>query len=87
MPAAGTKRRRSWLARELQKSGVRVFPSAANFFLADFGKTGPAFFKKLARHNILVRERSKDLGPGYARITIGTQAELDKFLRLFREKN
>lgn len=84
---AGTKRRRSWLACELQKSGVRVFPSAANFLLADFGKTGPAFFRKLARHNILVRERSKDLGPGYARITIGTQAELDKFLRLFREKN
>jgi histidinol-phosphate aminotransferase len=76
------KRLRSWLARELVKLGVRVFPSAANFLLADFGKAGPAFFKKLARHNILVRERSHDLGPGYARITIGTQAELKKLLTL-----
>jgi histidinol-phosphate aminotransferase len=84
---AGTKRRRAWFTRELQKSGVRVFPSAANFLLADFGETGPAFFKKLARHNILVRERAKDIGPGYARITIGTQTEMDKFLRLFRQKN
>ena len=84
---AGTKRRRVWFTRALQALGVRVFPSAANFLLADFGENGPAFFRKLARHNILVRERSKDLGPGYVRITIGTQAELEKFLRLLRQKN
>ena len=84
---SATKRRREWLSRELQKDGVRVFPSAANFVLADFGDAGPAFFRKLARHDILVRERSKDLGPGYARITIGTQAEMDHFLRLLRQKD
>ena len=77
------KRLRTWFAHELTKRGVRVFPSSANFLLADFGKNGPAFFKKLTRHNILVRERSHDLGPGYARITIGTQAELKKLLQLF----
>ncbi len=60
-----------------------VFPSDANFLLADFGKSGPAFFRKLARHKILVRERSHDLGPGYVRITIGTQAELNKLLQLY----
>ncbi len=76
------KRLRTWLARELQRRGVRVFPSAANFLLADFGESGPAFFKRLAAHNILVRERSHDLGPGYARVTIGTQSELKKLLQL-----
>jgi histidinol-phosphate aminotransferase len=84
---SGTKRRREWFAAKLQKNGVRVFPTAANFLLADFGAEGPVFFRKLAGHNILVRERSKDLGPGFARITIGTQAELDKFLRLLRQKD
>jgi histidinol-phosphate aminotransferase len=84
---SSTKRRREWFTRELQKSGARVFPSAANFILADFGEAGPALFRKLVRHNILVRERSKDLGPGYARITIGTQAEMDKFLRLLHRKD
>ena len=79
----GVKRLRSWFARELQRRGVRVFPSTANFLLADFGAAGPAFFRKLARHNILVRERSKDLGPGFARITIGTRPELEKVLQLF----
>jgi histidinol-phosphate aminotransferase len=77
------KRLRDWLAQELHRRGVRIFPSAANFLLADFGGSGPAFFKKLAHHNILVRERSHDLGPGYVRITIGTYAELTKLLRLY----
>jgi histidinol-phosphate aminotransferase len=76
------KRLRAWLADELQHRGVRVFPSAANFLLADFGKSGPAFFKELARHNILVRERSHDLGPGFARITIGTHSELRQLLKI-----
>lgn len=84
---SSTKKRREWFTRELQKSGARVFPSAANFVLADFGKAGPVLFRKLTRHNILVRERSKDLGPGYARVTIGTQAEMNTFLRLLRQKD
>lgn len=76
------KKLRSWLTRELEKRNVRVFPSAANFLLADFGKAGPAFFRRLARRNVLVRERGKDLGPGFARITIGTEAELKKLLKI-----
>ena len=84
---ASTKRRRQWFARELERAGARVFPSAGNFLLVDFGAEGPAFFRRLARNNILVRERSKDLGPGYARVTIGTQGELSEFLRVLRQKD
>ncbi|HXR09850.1 MAG TPA: aminotransferase class I/II-fold pyridoxal phosphate-dependent enzyme, partial [Candidatus Acidoferrales bacterium] len=76
------KRLRAWFGRELRKRNVRVYPSSANFLLADFGKSGPAFFRRLERHNILIRERSHDLGPGFARITIGTESELKKLLRL-----
>lgn len=61
---------------------MRVFPSAANFLLADFGESGPPFFRRLERQNILVRERSHDIGPGVARITIGTELELKKLLRI-----
>lgn len=77
------QRLRPWFARELENRGVRVFPSSANFLLADFGPRGSAFFKKLRRNHILVRERSHDLGPGYARITIGTESELKKLLELW----
>jgi histidinol-phosphate/aromatic aminotransferase/cobyric acid decarboxylase-like protein len=78
------KRLRAWLTVELNKHGVRVFPSAANFLLADFGERGPAFFKQLVKQNILVRDRRHDIGPGYARITIGTQSELQQLLRILR---
>jgi len=77
-----TRRLRKWFAHQLEDRGVRVFPSAGNFLLADFGNAGPALFRSLSRHGILIRERSKDLGPGFARITIGTQKELQALLRL-----
>jgi histidinol-phosphate aminotransferase len=77
-----TKRLREWFANELRRRNVRVFPSAGNFLLADFGGAGPDLFRSLTRHGILIRERSNDLGPGFARITIGTQKELQAILRL-----
>ncbi len=75
------KRLRAWFTDELEKRGARVFPSAGNFVLVNFGHAGPALFRELERHGILVRERSKDLGPGFARISIGTESELKKLLR------
>jgi histidinol-phosphate aminotransferase len=75
------KRLRLWFSAELHRRDVHVFPSAANFVLADFGANGPAFFRRLERNGILIRERSKDLGPGFARISIGTEAELKALLR------
>jgi len=77
-----TIRLRNWFAAELAKRRVRVFPSACNFLLAGFGAAGPAFFRRCSQNGILLRERSKDLGPGFARITIGTQAELRTLLRI-----
>lgn len=77
-----TTRLRKWFASELERRGVRVFPSAGNFLLADFGAVGPTFFRRLTQNEILIRERSKDLGPGFARIAIGTQSELKALLRI-----
>src|ERR1700720_4794536 len=61
-------RNRSWLAGELGKMGVRTFPSAGNFLLANFGAEGPRLFSRLEREGILLRDRSKDMGPGFVRI-------------------
>jgi histidinol-phosphate aminotransferase len=80
---AEVKRLRSWLGDELRRRGVRVFPSDGNFLLADFGEAGPALFRTLSKNGVLVRERSKDLGPGFARISIGTRPELTELLQLF----
>jgi histidinol-phosphate aminotransferase len=72
---------RKSFAEALQKLDVVTFPSAGNFLLANFGPAGPALFAKLERKGILLRDRSKDMGPGFVRITIGTPAEMQTLLR------
>jgi histidinol-phosphate aminotransferase len=83
---SGVKRLRAWFAKELKKLGVKAFPSAGNFILANFGPNGPALFRKLEAQGILVRERSKDAGPGFVRITIGTQAEMHRLLKAIQKE-
>jgi histidinol-phosphate aminotransferase len=78
------KRLRAWLATELQKLDVRTYPSAGNFLLANFGLAGPVLFRNLERQGILLRERSKDIGPGFVRITIGTSSEMRRLLKAIR---
>jgi len=78
---ANVRRLRAWVATELNARGIATYPSAGNFLLANFGPTGPALFKKLARQGILLRDRSHDMGPGFVRITIGTEKEMRRLLK------
>jgi len=80
------KRLRGWLSSKLQKIGVRTFSSSGNFLLANFGPAGPALFRKLEKRGVLLRDRSKDMGPGFARITIGTASEMSHLMRLIRKE-
>jgi histidinol-phosphate aminotransferase len=75
----------AWFASELEKLGVKTFPSAGNFILANFGPRGPGLFQKLERQGILLRERTRDMGAGFVRITIGTSSEMKKLLRAIRK--
>jgi histidinol-phosphate aminotransferase len=72
---------RGWFEKELHKLEVRTYPSAGNFLLANFGPGGPELFKKLEGDGILLRERSKDMGPGFVRITIGTKSEMERLMK------
>ncbi len=71
---------------ELERLGVKTYASAGNFLLANFGPTGPPLFNKLDKQGILLRERSKDIGPGFVRITIGTQSEMRRLLNTIRKE-
>ena len=81
-----TREIREWFAGGLGQLGVRTFLSAGNFLLADFGPRGPALFKKLAAQGILVRERSKDIGPGFVRISIGTGSEMKQLVKVIQRE-
>ena len=81
-----TQEIREWFVGKLARLGGRTFPSAGNFLLADFGSKGPALFKKLASQGILVRERSKDIGPGFVRISIGTGSEMKQLVKVIQKE-
>ncbi len=81
------KRLRGWFAAELANLGVTTFPSAGNFLLADFGPRGPQLFRRLEKKGILLRERSKEIAPGFVRISIGTPLEMQKLVREIRKEH
>ena len=79
------RRLRVWLESQLTQLGVEPFPSVANFVLANFGESGPRLFQQLEKRGILVRDRSREFQPGFARITIGTEREMKRFVREVRK--
>lgn len=68
---------RGWLTTELERSGIRVWPSEGNFVLADFGapeKAGAAH-EVLRARGVIVRMVAGYGLPNCLRITIGTAEE------------
>jgi len=80
------KKWRGWLGQELKQLGVKTYASAGNFLLANFGPNGPALFQRLEKRGILLRERSREIGPGFVRITIGTPSEMRKLVKWIRHE-
>jgi histidinol-phosphate aminotransferase len=80
------KRLRAWLAGQLGRLSVKTYPSAGNFILANFGPSGPALFRTLESKGILLRDKSKEMGDGFVRITIGTSSEMRRLLKTIRKE-
>ena len=75
-------RARKVLTGGLARLGVRTFPSAANFILADLGARGQKIISALRRQSILIRDQSGAFErPGFVRITVGTRAQMRRFLK------
>ena len=84
--AAEIIRGRKILENGLDQLGVRVFPSAANFVLADLGERGRGIIAALAEEGILIRDQSDAVGrAGFARITVGLPAQMHFFLRALQK--
>jgi histidinol-phosphate aminotransferase len=75
------------MSRGLERLSVRVFPSAANFVLADFGPGGSRLVRRLAKRGILVRDRASEFGrDGFVRITAGTAGQTARLLKAIEEE-
>ncbi|MGC1619539.1 MAG: histidinol-phosphate transaminase [Candidatus Acidiferrum sp.] len=77
-------RTRAWFEKELHKLGVKTYPSAGNFLLANFGPGGSEMCSQLQREGVLLRDRAKDIGSGLVRVSIGTQKEMERLLKLIK---
>jgi len=76
-------RLRPWFEKELRKLGFKSYPSAGNFLLIDFGDAGSDLITYLAKYKIIVRDR-RDIAPGHIRVSIGTQKQMERLLKLIK---
>jgi histidinol-phosphate aminotransferase len=75
---------RALLEKGLVELGARIYPSAANFILADFGSAASRLVRGLERKGILVRERKDFPRSGFVRISAGTRADTRRVLRAMK---
>jgi len=74
------------LAAGLERLGIKVHPSAANFLIARFGAIAPAVLLGLRRRGILVRDRSDHPAlRGTLRIGIGMRDQMSVCLQAIEE--
>lgn len=76
---------RALLEKGLTRFGIRVFPSAANFVLADFGSRSARLVRELERRGILLRARRDFPRKGYVRVSAGTRADTRRLLGAIKE--
>lgn len=76
---------REWTSSQLQALGFRVLPSQANFVFAQPPVDAAALMAQLRAHKILVRHFSAPRISQFLRITIGTDAEMAKLVRVLED--
>ncbi len=83
---AEAKESRAYMEAELSRLGIKVYPSQANFILADFKDKCEFVCKKLKEKGILVRNRSNDvLLKGCIRISTGTIKQSERTIKEIKE--
>jgi histidinol-phosphate aminotransferase len=73
---------RTWLTQNLQKAGLDVLPSKANFICVKFGKRAPQIVEWLESKGMVIRFLGSFGMPEYVRITVGTALENKKLVSL-----
>jgi histidinol-phosphate aminotransferase len=69
------------LEAALPPLGVRLYPTAGNFVLADVGDNGSAVYERLLRQGVIVRPVAGYGLPRCVRITIGTAAQNERLIK------
>jgi histidinol-phosphate aminotransferase len=71
-----------YVQKELQRLGLKYAPSWANFLLVEIGA---GMYQRLLPEGVIVRPMEGYGFPGYARVTIGTRVENERFIRVLEK--
>jgi histidinol-phosphate aminotransferase len=74
---------RAWVSAELERQGLRVLPSLANFFMVDLGRDVAPVIAALRSQGVQVGRRFPALG-NCLRVTIGRDEDMQVFLAALR---
>ena len=76
---------REWTTAKLTQEGFRVLPSAANFVFATHpDHSAQELYEALREQDVLIRYFGKEPIDQYLRISIGTEEEMQRFLKVLR---
>lgn len=76
---------KQYLYAELSRLGMSYVPSVANFILIDVAKDCVAFFKEMLKFGVIVRDMKQYSLNTYVRVTIGTQKENVRFIKVLKK--
>ena len=74
-----------YLYTELDRIGVRYFPTQANFFLIDAGQDADMVFENMLKKGIIVRSMSSYGYPEYIRINTGLPEENKRLIQAIEQ--
>lgn len=75
---------RNWVTSELTKSGFRVLPSEANFFMVEIGSDVQPVIEAFHQRKIIVGRKFPSMST-WLRVSVGKPEEMQKFLAAFRQ--
>ncbi len=79
------KRERRRYYNFFNEIGLKYLPSHTNYILVDVEDDASEITEKLIKRGIIVRNASSYGFPTYIRITIGTEEQNNKFMKIFKE--
>ena len=85
MTISETVKGRLWLSREVEQLGCRAYPSHTNFFLIDVCGDATALYEAMLYKGVIVRSMKAYGFPEFIRITVGTEAENQRFVSALQD--
>ncbi len=74
-----------YLYSQFQQMGLKYVPTEANFIFVDTGRDSQDIFKALLNMGIIIRTGDVFGHPGFIRVTIGTAAENERFIKSLKQ--